>query len=231
MPETQAAIGYGTFFHISEDNGSTWTELGEVFDVTPPNDTVDEVDATHMQSPGRTREFIPGLIDPGEASFEQNFIPGSPSDLKIRALKVAGTRVKCRITYPNAVTWTFTGWVSGYEPAVPNEDKMTASVTWRVSGSTVATPAAAPTNSVLPAISGVAQEGQTLTAWEGVWTGSPTFAFQWEADGTPVPGATEKTFVPAAGQVGDVITVVVTGANAAGSASAESVGTAAVIGA
>lgn len=231
MADTQASIGYGTFFHISEDLGATWTEMAEVYDITAPNDSVDEVDATHMQSPNRTREFIPGLIDPGEASFEMNFVPGSPSDLKIAALKTAGTRVRCRITFPNAVAWTFTGWVSGYEPAVPTDDRMTASVTWRVSGSTVATPAAAPTNTVLPAISGIAQEAEVLTAWEGVWTGSPTFAYQWEADGVAVPGATGKTFSPATGNIGDVITVVVTGSNAAGSAPAESVGTTAVIGA
>ncbi len=231
MAETQASIGYGSFFHISRDNEATWIELAEVFDITPPNDTVDEVDATHMQSPNRTREFIPGLIDPGEASFEMNFIPGSASDLLIGEIKTAGERVRCRVTFPNGVTWKFSGWVSGYEPAVPTDDKMTATVTWRVTGPTISTPAAAPVNSVLPAISGVAQEGQTLTAWEGVWAGSPSFTFQWEADGAPISGATEKTFTLIADNIGDVITVVVTGSNAAGSASSESVGTAAVVGA
>jgi hypothetical protein len=229
MAETQASIGYGSFFHISRDSEVTWLALAEVFDITPPNDTVDEVDATHMQSPNRTREFTPGLIDPGEASFEMNFVPGSASDLLIAEIKAGGERVKCRVTYPNGVTWKFSGWVSGYEPAVPTDDKMTATVTWRVTGPTVSTPAAAPVNSVLPAISGIAQDGEELTAWEGVWSGSPTFTYQWEADGTPVPGATAKTFTPATGNVGDVITVVVKGTNAAGNASAESVGTAVVI--
>lgn len=229
MPETQASIGYGTFFHISEDDGATWTEVAEVYDVTPPNDTVDEIDATHMQSPNRTREFIPGLIDPGEASFEMNFVPGSPSDMKISVLKISGARVKCRVTFPNAVKWVFSAWVSGYEPAVPTDDKMTATVTWRVTGSTVSTPAAAPTNTALPAIGGVAQVGQTLTAYPGEWTGSPTFAYVWKNEGVAIPGAIAKTYVPVVGDVGDNITVTVTGTNAAGNASATSVETAAVI--
>lgn len=229
MSETQASIGYGTYFHISEDNESTWTEIAEVFDITPPNDTVDEIDATHMQSPNRTREFIPGLIDPGEASFEMNFVPGSPSDLKVAALKVAGTRVKCRVTFPNSVKWVFSAWVSAYEPAVPTDDKMTATVTWRVTGSTVATPAAAPANTAVPAIGGIAQVGQTITVYPGEWTGSPTFAYQWKSEGANIAGATGKTYVPVVGDVGNNITVTVTGTNAAGTASATSAETLPVI--
>src|SRR5207244_1252999 len=39
----------------------------------------------------------------------------------------------------------------------------------------------APANTSLPAISGVAQSGQTLSGSTGSWTGSPTnFAFQWQ---------------------------------------------------
>ncbi|MEW9808598.1 phage tail tube protein [Mesorhizobium sp. ZMM04-5] len=226
---TDAAIGYGSVFEVSTNGGSSWTEIAEVFSITPPSDTVDVIDATHMASPNRTREFVLGLQDPGEASFEMNFVPGSASDAYIQARKAAGVAVKCRITFPNATIWTFDGLLTGYVPAVPNDDKMSATVTFKVTGSYVATPAAAPTNTVLPAVSGVAQVGQTLTAWEGVWTGAPTFSYQWEADGVEIGGATSKTYAPVVGQIGDVLTVVVTGTNAAGSAAAESVGTAAVI--
>lgn len=229
MAETQASIGYGTKFEISRDAGASWIEIGEVYDITPPNDTVDEVDATHMQSPNRTREFIPGLIDPGEASFEQNFIPGSPSDLLISEIKTAGERVRCRITFPNAVTWQFSGWVSGYEPAVPTDDKMTSTVTWRVTGPTISTPAAAPVNIFVPAIAGIAKVGDPLAAWSGQWSGSPTVAYQWKADGTNIAGATELIYTPVAGDVGKELTVTVTGTNAAGTASATSAPTAAVV--
>lgn len=228
MAETNASIGYGSFFHISRDSEATWIDLAEITNITPPNDKIDEIDATHMQSPNRTREFIPGLIDPGEASFDMNFIPGSTTDLLIAEIKTAGERVKCRVTFPNGVTWKFSGWVSGYEPAVPTDDKMTATVTWRVTGPTISTPAAAPTNTALPAISGLPKEGVTLTAWEGIWTASPTFTYQWKKGGSNISGATSKTYTPVTGDVAAAISVAVTATNAAGTASATSQPTAVV---
>ncbi|WP_322990886.1 phage tail tube protein [Hoeflea sp.] len=228
---TAALIGYGGLLEISDDAGSTWTEIAEVFNMTPPSNSVDIIDATHMQSPGRDREYILGLNDPGECSMEMNFVPGSATDTFLLAVKASYERVKCRITWPNSVIWAFDGLLTGYEAAAPTDDRMTATITFKVTGSTVATPAAAPTNTVLPAISGVAQVGEVLTAWAGMWTGAPTFTYQWEAAGTPIGGATASTYTPIVGQVGDAITVVVTGTNAAGTASAESVATAVVIGA
>ena len=137
MAETEAMIGYGSRFAISTDDGTTWNDIAEVTDITPPSDNIDVIDATHMGSPNATREFILGLNDPGEASFEMNFIPGSDADTTIQAVRAARERVRCRITFPNNVTWTFSGILTGYEPAIPTEDKMTATVTFKVTGSYV----------------------------------------------------------------------------------------------
>jgi hypothetical protein len=180
------------------------------------------VDATHMQSPNGDREFIIGLNDPGEASFEMNFIPGSAADLKIQSIKAGRARVKCRITFPNGVTWTFSGLLMTYEPAVPTDDKMTASVSWKVSGSTVTGATVAPTNAVLPAISGLLTLASVLTAYEGVWTGSPVFTYQWKNAGVNLSGATGRTYVIQASDAGDSLTVTVSGTNNAGTASATS---------
>jgi hypothetical protein len=89
----------------------------------------------------------------------------------------------------------------------------------------------APANTAVPTITGTAQVGQTLTRTTGTWTGSPTptYTQQWYANGVAIVGATNTTYVPIMGQIGQTITVVVTGTNTAGSASATSAATAAVI--
>jgi hypothetical protein len=226
---TQVSIGYGSTFAISTDGGNVYIPLAEVLDVTPPSDSIDIIDATNMDSPDATREYILGLNDPGECSLEMNFIPGSAADQKIQAVRAARQAVYCRITYPNAVTWTFLGILTGYEPAVPTGDKMSATVTFKVTGSYVDAPAAAPVNSVLPAISGIAQVGHVLTLWAGTWSGAPVFTYVWKKSGAPINGATNSTYTPVVGDVGAPITVTVTGTNAAGNSSATSIATANVI--
>lgn len=86
-----------------------------------------------------------------------------------------------------------------------------------------------PANTVAPSITGTAQVGQTLTAVSGTWSGSPTFTRQWSAGGVAISGATAATYVPVADDVGDTITVTVTGTNDKGDVSATSAPTAAVI--
>lgn len=81
----------------------------------------------------------------------------------------------------------------------------------------------APTNTVLPAIIGVAaQTGVVLTAYPGIWTGNPTLTYQWQADDAgdgnfvDISGATSATFTPVVGNVGDALRVKVTGVTSEG---------------
>jgi hypothetical protein len=132
---TDARIGYGTTFALG---GLLLTDpfvkIAEVYNVTPPSETIDTIDASHMESPDAVREFIPGMVDPGECSYEMNFVPGSPSETAIIAARRLRQAVFSRITFPNGVTWTFKAFVTGYEPVAPHDDKMTATVTFKVTG-------------------------------------------------------------------------------------------------
>lgn len=81
-----------------------------------------------------------------------------------------------------------------------------------------------PTNTAAPTISGTTTQGQTLTAANGTWTGSPTFTRQWKRSGASIAGATAATYVLQAADMGKTITVTVTGTNAVGSLSVTSAG-------
>jgi hypothetical protein len=83
----------------------------------------------------------------------------------------------------------------------------------------------APTNSVVPAITGTTTEGQTLTSDTGTWSGTVvSYTYQWKADGVNISGATGSTYVLTASEVGATITVAVTATNEVGSTTATSAG-------
>lgn len=135
---TTAEIGFGAQVDISTDNGATWNSGGQVNgDITPPSATVDIVEASHMQSPGRIKEFITAFSDPGECSYPIHFNANSAIDQRYLAIRAAGARVKVRLTFGNAVVWAFDALLTGYVPTIPMADRQTAQVTWKVTGSTV----------------------------------------------------------------------------------------------
>ncbi len=67
-------------------------------------------------------------------------------------------------------------------------------------------------NTTAPAISGTPQVGVELTVSRGSWSPNRdlSFGWQWYADGTPVAGATARTFTPTAEEKGKAVTVEVT---------------------
>jgi hypothetical protein len=87
-----------------------------------------------------------------------------------------------------------------------------------------------PASSDPPAVSGNAQEGQTLTSSTGSWSGtSPlTYAYQWlrcdpaGANCAPITGATANSYLLGSSDVGSTARSRVTASNTAGSASAQS---------
>ena len=96
--------------------------------------------------------------------------------------------------------------------------------------STTPTP---PVNTSPPIISGTPQDGQTLTASTGSWSGTQpiTYGYQWQrcdsggANCVAIAGATGPTYLATSADVGRTLRVVVTATNSAGSAGATSAAT------
>lgn len=231
MPSSQAMMGYRTVLEIAlkpvGDEPPVYVNIAELKSFTPPSFTDSEIDTTHMQSPGGVRESMPGMSDPGEASGEMNYIPGSPTDLFL--LSLTRKKLLARATFPNGIVVGFPAQRRGYESQVTTEEGMTATVSLKVSGRPNQTPVTAPRNLLAPVISGSARVGLPLDLDDGIWAGAYDVTYQWKADGTPIVGATENSFVPGTGNVGDVITCEVTGANGSFSATVTTAATAAVL--
>lgn len=225
MPDTEARIGYGSVFEMADQaTPTTFVAMGEVYAIDPGSDETEEVEATHMQSPNRTREYIPGLVTPGEMSIEMNYVPGSATDLAL--LGASGKRNVGRITLPNGVRKTFPITLRSYTTGIPLDDRMTATATFRKAGATTTDSATAPVNGIPPSIAHAqAKVGVVMTAVPGVWAPFATFTYQWKRNGTNMSGATNATYTPVAGDIGNAITVTVTATNSAGSASATSAAT------
>jgi hypothetical protein len=89
--------------------------------------------------------------------------------------------------------------------------------------------AAAPQNTTAPTIDGKFMVGQTVTANNGAWSGSPTsFTYQWQRcdqDGTScgkIDGQKSKTYKLTDADVGNTVRVTVTAKNSDGSTDADS---------
>jgi hypothetical protein len=96
-------------------------------------------------------------------------------------------------------------------------------------------PPAAPTNTSLPTVSGTTTEGQSLSAANGSWTGSPmAYAYKWQdcdtagANCANIGGATSSIYMLGSSDVNHTLRVIVTATNEGGSTSATSAQTATV---
>ena len=138
MAATEADIGYGAIFKVGNGGSptETFTDFGaEVTSITPPGYSRDALDATHMASPDKFREYIAGLMDAGEVSMDLNYVP-STGDAFVAAL-IAGKQ-NYQIDFPDAnVTFTFSAICTAYQPTAPVDGKMTATATFKVSGKPV----------------------------------------------------------------------------------------------
>ena len=108
--------------------------LAEILDVSPPGASRESIQTSHMGTTS-AHTFTPAdLVDWGELVVEMAFNPST-------AIPIGGAAETITITFPDSGTavWTFTGFMTGFEPSAPLEDRMTATATIKVTGKVVVT--------------------------------------------------------------------------------------------
>ena len=135
---SEARIGWGTEFHLAND-AKTLIELDEVTEIPFAEETADDVESTHFKSPGRRKEYRPGLIEPGDGQIVINYIPGSDTDKLIREAHNDGKVRAYQANLPDEdgnPAWRIEGflYVKSRGRSVPIGDRMTQTINVRFTG-------------------------------------------------------------------------------------------------
>lgn len=131
--------GFGIVFQYTTDGGTTWTPLGEVADATPPQSSKDTYEDTHHATPNGAKTFKGGLVDTGEASVVVNFDPADTGHILMRTRSETAHEAPqdYRFIYGDtgATIEEFSAICTGFSPETPIDDKMSATITFKLSGS------------------------------------------------------------------------------------------------
>lgn len=138
---SDAQIGYGTTFGRGDGaSPEVFTTVAEVVNITPPQLSREEVEASHLSSPDQFNEYKPGMRDGGNPTITMAFLPGDLTHQNILDDYHSNSLVNYQITYPDGAIFDFSGFVTGYAPSeAGNNERLTVEVTFRVSGKPVLT--------------------------------------------------------------------------------------------
>lgn len=113
-----------------------WTQIYGIETLNTPEKTPDDIDVTHMQSPGRTRETIPGLLSSADWSQEKQYWPADEGDLlleELAGLTEAGTKEDVLVEYNVAgIRRTYRGYVNAFTPTASVGDKRMVSLSMKI---------------------------------------------------------------------------------------------------
>tara|TARA_R110000824_G_scaffold401762_1_gene615155 strand:+ start:7552 stop:7950 length:399 start_codon:yes stop_codon:yes gene_type:complete len=120
-------------------NGTTFSYAGgavaDVISISAPTVSTATIDTTNIASIHRT--FIAGTIDSGEMSLEIMYDPNSDTDIEDawdNTAVAAPVFKPCIIAFSDSATFTFDAILVGFSASVAIDDKVTASITLKITG-------------------------------------------------------------------------------------------------
>lgn len=129
-----AVNAFGTIFGIGDGEISeSFTPVAEVTNISGPSLSRDSIEVTSHGSTDGYREYIPGLTDGGEVTIDLNWNHTSHDDVW-DLIDSEENNVNFEVLFPDATSFIFSGHATGFEVTAPIDDKLTASVTFKVSG-------------------------------------------------------------------------------------------------
>src|SRR5437899_6247996 len=124
--------------HGTNINIALMIPLLEVFKLGGPAMKADMKEVSNMASPSTYKEFIAGLREGGDITFEGNYIPkeSTLSQQNVRTDFEGGVLSNWSLALPVPGTgiWMFTGYVMSLAPSYPLDDRIVVSGVLRITG-------------------------------------------------------------------------------------------------
>ena len=121
--------GLGAKLVIDSGAGATTvTELTNIGEITM---SADDIDVSSLAD--RFKQYVKGLIEPGEAAFTGNYMSSQGPDLLAHLASDATTETQT-IIVPGHFKMTFPGYMKSFGFGIPYDGKISMSGTLKISG-------------------------------------------------------------------------------------------------
>lgn len=138
MSDPAAYFGLGIELRIGDGAGpEVFTVIPGCRSFTGPGKTRDTVDVTAHDAPNGYRQFISGLRDGGEVTFDLNWLFDDPAQQALEDSFDSDDTTNFQMAFPQAASdnlLTFAAFVTDMGWAGPVDDAVTRSVTLKVTG-------------------------------------------------------------------------------------------------
>ena len=115
-------------------------EVAQVRNISGPSLSLDTEDVTSHDSTGGWEEVVATILRSGEVTLDLVYDPAAATHKNaaggILADLVGRASTTYSIVFPDAAatTWSFTAFCVGFEPSMPHDGALTASVTYKITG-------------------------------------------------------------------------------------------------
>jgi len=130
---SNAIAGVGTKFRRWD--GANWVDLAEVNSITGPGKSRDTFDVTSLDSTGGYREFKAGFRDGGTVSLPMNFTRDTYDLMNTDFESDDLQNYEILLPDDESTSFEFEGFVTELGLGIPVDDKVTADVSIKISGS------------------------------------------------------------------------------------------------
>jgi hypothetical protein len=130
-----AISAQGTIIARQPLGAGPFVDIAELRDTTPPPRSRNVIETTSHNEQDDTA--VVGIRRTGELAFTIGWVPSSTTHNPTTGLMksfIGGDLDVFRITFPDASTWLFSGYVTNVGPSAPVDDGLTADISIKPTG-------------------------------------------------------------------------------------------------